>query len=357
MVVLSAEGSVRRPRLQDVAAEAGVSPATVSLVLRGSQGPSSGTRERVLDAAARLGYRPDRAASLLARRRSRLIGVLMDVRSTFHAQLVEDVHEAAEEHGYDLVLSTVTRTRDEGRAVETLLDSRCEALVLLGPEAPASRLSALDRQVPVGAVGRSVPSAGVDVVRGAGEGGVAQAVEHLIGLGHRAISYVDGGHGRMAALRRDGYRYAMLHHHLADHVHVIRGGQTESAGAGAAHTVLRAERRPTAVLTFNDRCAMGLVDTLVRASVGIPGDISVVGYDYSPVARLAHIDLTTVSQNTPELTEHAVTALIERLENNRTDHREVVIAPRLVVRGTTGPPPTDLEPDRNHGQARSPTAK
>ena len=79
---------MRRPRLQDVATEVGVSPATASLVLRGSPGPSSGTRERVLDAAARLGYRPDRAASLLARRRSRLIGVLMDVRSTFHAQLV-----------------------------------------------------------------------------------------------------------------------------------------------------------------------------------------------------------------------------------------------------------------------------
>src|ERR671932_2587107 len=132
VVVLSAEGSLRRPRLQDVAAEAGVSPASASLVLRGAPGPSGATRERVLDAAARLGYRPDRAASLLARRRSRLIGVVMDVGSTFHAQMVEDVHEAADQHGYDLVLSTVTRTRDEARAIETLPVSRCEALIMLG---------------------------------------------------------------------------------------------------------------------------------------------------------------------------------------------------------------------------------
>src|SRR3954469_2539986 len=125
---VSEQEPARRPRLQDVADEAGVSAASASLVLRGAPGPSSATRERVLDAAGRLGYRPARAASLLARRRSRLIGVVMDVRSTFHAQLVEDVHEAAEEHGYDLVLSTVTRIRDERRAVETLLDSRCEAL-------------------------------------------------------------------------------------------------------------------------------------------------------------------------------------------------------------------------------------
>jgi len=65
---------------------------------------------------------------------------------------------------------------------------------------------------------------------------------------------------------------------------------------------------------------------------------SVIGYDDSPVARLAHIDLTTVSQNTPELTEHAVAAVMERLDNGRADHREVVVAPHLVVRGTTGPP-------------------
>src|ERR1700709_345255 len=92
------EGAARRPRprLEDVAAEVGVSPAPVSLVLRGAAGPSAATGERVLAAAARLGYRPDRAASLLARRRSRLIGVMMDVRSSYHGELVEEGHQAAE---------------------------------------------------------------------------------------------------------------------------------------------------------------------------------------------------------------------------------------------------------------------
>jgi DNA-binding LacI/PurR family transcriptional regulator len=323
--------------LDDVAAEVGVSPATVSLVLRGMPGPSAATRERVLAAAARLGYRPDRAASVLASRRSRLIGVVMDVSNPFHGQLVEDVHEAAERHGYDLVLSTVTRSRDETRAVETLLDSRCAALLLLGPEAPAEQLTALGRQLPVVVLGRPVPPVGVDVVRAADDEGVAQAVEYLAGLGHRAITYVDGGTGSIAALRRHGYQDAMRRHHLDDHMQVIRGGNTESSGAAAAHTVLRAEPRPTAVLTFNDRCAMGLVDTLVRAGVGIPDGISVVGYDDSPIARLAHIDLTTVSQNTPQLTEHAVTMLIDRPDNGRAGHREIVVPPHLVVRGTTGP--------------------
>lgn len=341
MILLSIEETdapARRPRLDDVAVAVGVSPATVSLVLRGVPGPSAVTRERVLAAADRLGYRPDRAASVLASRRSRSIGVLMDVSNPFHGQLVEDLHEAADRHGYDLVLSTVTRSRDEQRAEETLLDSRCEALVLLGPEAPDEKLTALGRRLPVVVVGRPVRSSGVDVVRGADDEGVAQAVEYVAGLGHRRIAYVDGGSGSIAALRRRGYGRAMRRLELRDHSLVIPGGRTESSGAGAAHTLLAAEPVPTAVLTFNDRCAMGLIDTLVRAGVDIPGGISVVGYDDSPVARLAHIDLTTVSQNTEELTEHAMRILIERLEDGRTEDREVVVPPRLVIRGTARPP-------------------
>ena len=83
------------------------------------------------------------------------------------------------------------------------------------------------------------------------------------------------------------------------------------------------------MLTFNDRAAMGLLDALIRARVDVPGAVSVVGYDDSPFSRLAHVDLTTVSQNTPELTEHAIAAVIERLDGGRTGHREVVVRPRV----------------------------
>jgi DNA-binding LacI/PurR family transcriptional regulator len=336
---LSAGEPARRPRLGDVAAAAGVSPATVSLVLRGVAGPSAGTRERVLEVASQLGYRPDRAASLLASRRSRLLGVVMEIANPFHAQLVEDVQDAAERHGYDLVLSAVTRSRDERRAVETLLDSRCEALILVGPRAPAEQLAELDRQLPVVAVGRPVPSAAVDVVRAADDEGVAQAVDHLVGLGHRQIVYADGGRGTIATLRRRGYQRAMKAHGLGDRIQVIRGGNTEESGARVADAVLEAESAPTAMLTFNDRAAMGLLDALIRARVDVPAMMSVVGYDDSPFSRFAHVDLTTVSQNTPELTEHALAAVVERLDGGRTGHREVVVRPELKVRGTTGPPP------------------
>src|SRR5262249_52904799 len=156
-------------------ARADVSPGLVSLVIRNQPGPSAQTRDRVLAAARELGYRADRAASLLARRRSRHIGVMMDVHNTFHAELVADVDAAATRLGYDLVLTALTPTRDERRATEILLDSRCEALILLGPDDPAGRLNALGRELPVVVVGRRIPSGAVDVVRTADDKGVAQA--------------------------------------------------------------------------------------------------------------------------------------------------------------------------------------
>jgi len=337
---LNSAESTRRPRLDDVAAAAGVSTATVSLVLRDVAGPSAATRERVVAAAARLGYRPDRAASALASRRSRLVGMVMDIRNPFHAELVEDLYEVADQHGYDILLSTITRSHNETRAIETLLDSHAEAMILLGTQVPTQRIAALGRQIPLVVVGRPLPSgASVDVVRTDDHDGLGQAVRYLTSLGHRQITYIDGGRGVVPALRRRAYQSAMRRHGLADHINVIQGGGTEGAGASAARTVLQDQVRPPAVLTFNDRCAMGLIETLVRARVDIPRELSVVGYDDSPIARLAHIDLTTVSQNVRELTERAVTALIDRLENGRTDPVDIVVPPQLIVRGTTGPPP------------------
>lgn len=331
--------SARRPRLEDVAERVGMSPASVSMVLSNAPGPSAATRERVLEAAAELGYRPDRTASLLARRRTHLVGVLMELGSAFHAELAADLHEAAEGRGYDVVLSAVTRTRDERRAIETLVDFRCEALVLLGPVAPAAQLADLGRQLPVVVIGRRVTANGVDVVRSADADGVGQAVDHLAGLGHRAIAYVDGGRGPIAADRRRGYRTAMRRHRLGGHLQVIGGDHTEAAGTRAAQALLEAGRPlPTAVVAFNDHCALGLLDAFSRAGVGVPADVSVVGYDDSSLSRLAHVNLTTVSQDARRQAEHAVAAAVGRLDHGRTAAGEVVLAPHLVVRGTTGPP-------------------
>src|SRR5918994_646277 len=126
----------RRATLADVAAHAGVSVALVSIVMRDAAGASAATRERVRRAAEELGYRPDSRARLLRRTRSRLIGVVFGVQHPFHGDLVSGLYQAADRIGYELALSAVTAARDEPRAVRSLLQDRCEALILLGPQAP-----------------------------------------------------------------------------------------------------------------------------------------------------------------------------------------------------------------------------
>ncbi|SED22490.1 LacI family DNA-binding transcriptional regulator [Streptomyces melanosporofaciens] len=332
-------GADKRPRLEDVAARVGLSTASVSLVLRGVPGPSERTRQRVLKAAADLGYQADRTASLLASRRTRLLGVMVDIHSPFHAELVEHLHTAAEEVGYDLVLSTQTRTRDEHTAVETLLAFRSEALILLGPTGPADTLAALDRKAPVIAVGRRIADAELDVVRTADDDGVSQTVDHLVGLGHRAIVYVDGGKGGVIATdRRRGYRTAMRRHGLGAHIRILHGDNTEAAGERAARHLLDSGELPTAVVAFNDQCAIGVLAALSRADIAVPGEVSVAGYDDDTLSRLSCFDLTTVSQNAREQARQSVAAAVERLDQGRTEPREVVLPPRLVVRGSTAGP-------------------
>ena len=221
-----------RPRLVDVAARAGVSTATASLVLRGRPGPSVDTADAVRAAATELGYRPDRTASLLARRRTHLLGVLLDVTSPFHAELVRALDTASGERGLDLVLGTTTARTGEHRAAETLLDFRCEALVLLGPQMSDADLTALATHCPTVAVGRA-GTAGVTGVLAADDQGLEAVVDHLASLGHQRIAFVDGPRGSIARARREGYREAMARHGLRAGADVRRGGITEADGAAA----------------------------------------------------------------------------------------------------------------------------
>jgi len=127
--------------------------------------------------------------------------------------------------------------------------------------------------------------------------------------------------------------------------HWIAGSETTGASTRfgsvydpASRHILNEEQLPTAVFAANDRCAHGVLDTLTRARIDVPGDISVVGYDDSEIARLSFIDLTTIRQDAALMAEQAVQAIIERLDHGRIEARDIVLDPTLVVRGTTGPP-------------------
>jgi DNA-binding LacI/PurR family transcriptional regulator len=325
-----------RVTMRDVAARVGVSQALVSLVFRNAPGASAETRERVFRAATELGYRPDGAARLLRRTRSRHIGVLFTMQQPYDVDLVDAMYPAAERLGYHLVLGAMLPRRDERRAVEDLLDNRSEGLILVGPERDAPSLAGLIANLPVVEIGRRLRGDQVDVVRFADDRGARLAVDHLVELGHHRIVHVDGGSLPGAAQRRRGYRAAMRRHGLQDQIRVIPGDYTEESGAEAARALLAERRLPTAMFAGNDRCAHGILDTFIRAGVDIPGDVSVVGYDDSRTARLSFIDLTTIRQNPTQMADSAVQAMVERLDNGRTTPRDIVLEPQLVTRTSTG---------------------
>lgn len=331
------DGRTRLPTMKDVAVAAGVSKALVSLVFREAPGASAATRTHVLAVADRIGYRPNRTASTLARRRSRHLGVTLRLRNAFHAELVEDVQEAAGSRRYELMLSTITRGHDELHAIETLLEYRCEAILLVGPESSTEALAELAAKVPVVVLGRNVDLPGVDVVRSGEADGMAAVVDHLVALGHRSIAHIDGGSGDIAADRRDGYERAMHRHGLGAYIRAVAGGPGEEEGQRAMTELLRAGPPPSAVAAFNDHCAIGALDTLARNGIGVPQRVSMVGYDDNPVSRLVNISLTTVNQQAAAQADWAVRAAIERLDEDRTHDRHTVLPPRLVVRGSTGP--------------------
>lgn len=346
---MRSEGRPRTVTMADVAARAGVSRALVSIVFRGVPGASAATRDRVMRAAEELDYRPDQRARLLGSNRSRTVGVVFGLRHEFHAEVVDGLYRAVETCGYDLALGATSPSRSERRAVQSLLDYRCEALVLVGPALTRVAVEELGGRLPVVVVARSLQFSAVDVVRTDDAAGARLAVEHLAGLGHEAIAHVDGNRAPGTAERRRGYRQAMRDLGLTSHTRLVTGGLTEEHGEQAAD-VLLGEEMPTAVAAFNDHCAAGLLAAVRARGVRVPETLSVVGYDNSHVAGLSTVALTTVAQDADALAAAAVDRAVTRLEDPSHRPSELVIAPRLVVRRTTASPAGQPSPTKGSAQ-------
>jgi DNA-binding LacI/PurR family transcriptional regulator len=327
----------RSVTMADVAERAGVSRALVSIVFRNAPGASAATRQRVMTAAEELSYRPDARARLLGSSRSRTVGVVFGLHREFHAEMVERLYQCASGTGYELALGAVAPSRPEHTAVRALLDYRCEALVLVGPTLPISEIEELSTRVPVVVVARSLRTAEVDVVRSDDVRGARLAVEHLVGLGHRRIVHLDGGRGPGAAQRRQGYRQAMRRDGLAEEVRVVGGGIGAEDGERAAALLWSTAPSPTAVFAFNDHCAAGAIATARSRGLEVPGDLSVVGYDDSQVARLSTIALTTVAQDSDTIARVAMERATGWASGTLEERDELVVPPHLVVRRTTAP--------------------
>jgi DNA-binding LacI/PurR family transcriptional regulator len=329
--------------MADIAAHLGISRQLVSIVLRDMPGASAETRERVLQAAAELGYSPHIGARTLRQTRSRHIGVAFAPAHASEPDIVEAIYPAAAERGYHVVLSAETSTRSTQQAVEELLGYRCAAIIVIGSELTASQTRALAKRVkvPLVIVGFGDRNTSFDVVRSAGDDGIALAVEHLIGLGHRSIAYVHCDAMPAEQLRMAGYLRAMAAASLAEDVVTVPGADyTEEAGSAAGLALLQRRSLPTAVVAGNDQEAVGVLQVLTRAGHSIPADVSLTGFDDSRFARLSSVDLTTARQDPRQMGLAAVTAAVRRIERPTLRPKLSVVEPSLQVRSSTGRPRT-----------------
>lgn len=328
-----------KPTMEDVAREAGVSRALVSLVMRGSDKVSEQSRRAVLESADRLGYRPNLAARHLASKHTHTFGLLVhDLGNPYFHGLTDGLKAAADRHGYRLMISSAFLD-DEGEieALDMFEAFNVDGVILTGSRLAEERIEAVGRAMPLVAISRPLDSDVIDTVNNDDRLGATLVVDHLVELGHRHICHLDGGDFAGAVLRREGYEATMRRHGLEPHV--IPSLHTEADGARAAIIALTGERPVTAIFGSNDLNALGALDSIDDAGLRVPDDISLVGYDNTFVSALRHIGLTTVDQRQDELATLAVEALLERVHGGRTEATHAVIPPELIVRGTTAPPP------------------
>jgi LacI family transcriptional regulator len=344
------DGQVRpgwRPTLADVAAAAGVTGSVVSRVLNDDPTLSARpeTRERVLQAARKLGYSPNALARGLRQARTMTMGVVLpNLAYAVNAEIIRGAERRALAEGFVVLIADAAEFGPTGAAYQKLvLERRVDGLIVASAirgESGADYAQSLS--LPVVYVNRRGQAGGVSVSVD-DEQGVALAVDHLVEVGHVHLAQIGGpGDVDTARRRRRGFEARLREHGL-----VRRGGwileaeMTEAGGFEAMQKLLGARRRPTAIVASSFAIAVGAMSAIVRAGLAIPGDMSVVGFHDAPIAEFLIPPLTTVRMPLAEMAEKAVIMLERLIAGERAD--DIVVStpkPQLIKRASTAPPPS-----------------
>ena len=330
----------KRVTLKDVAAEAGVSVAAVSKVVRSAYGVSDGMRARVQLAIDKLGYRPDIGARAM-RGRSYTVGVVgPHLSSFFVTEVIEAIVNQFKSTPYDVTIMVAGADGERQiQAVDSLLDRKVDGLILIAPWMSFDFLKRTGRTLPMVAVARHGKSQYFDTVVDDDDEGARIVVEHLVNLGHTRITHIgqsvgpNRAHPLSHVVRQQGYESAMAEHGLEPDVIVT--AYSDQGGYDATKKVLARTSPPTAIFAGADVAALGALRAIEEAGMRVPEDISLVGYDNISITGTKRISLTTVDQSSHLTGEAAARLLIERMDEGRTRAARHVLAPSLIVRGTT----------------------
>jgi LacI family transcriptional regulator, galactose operon repressor len=319
----------------DVAAAAGVSVATVSKVINDRYGVAEKTSARVRAVIDELGYTSSLVAQSLRSRRSNVIGILVSDIEPFNAELLKGAARAIRGTGYDLVVFSDCGQREDQAGWERRSLARVSSLtdgaILVTPSSDQVFSSA-----PIVAVDHNVRASALPTVDSDNLSGAVTATEHLIGLGHRRIAFLAGRPDlESARLRERGYKRALEAAGIAFDAGLVRvGGYLPETARDGARELLLLEPRPTAIFAANDASAIETIAVARSLGLGVPGDLSVVGFDTVPESALCEPPLTTIEQAIQLMGEEAVRMLIGLIDDPSSQPAEVVLPTRLVERGS-----------------------
>lgn len=328
--------------IKDVAEAAGVSVTTVSNVLNGRTEAMAGdTLLRIQETIRFLNYRPNSVARSLVTRRTATIGlILAEIETPLFLRALTFIEPVARQTGYNLLLCNACNLEDEQQAVNVLLEKQVDGIICLltsvyrGDDDYLTRLPA--SAPPIVLVNQAVGQGWFDQINWDNVGGVSQAVEYLVQLGHRRIAHLFGPENRRSAVERlAGYRLGLERAGLAYCPDYVRPGDyTGSPELWQRSTLelLALSPRPTAIITVNDIVAATVLRTLHQAGVKIPEEIAVIGVDDQPFCTYLHPTLTTVQLPMLEAGKLAIEMLLARISGQRLTTESVVLPCRLVAR-------------------------
>lgn len=333
---------VSRPTSRDVAELAGVSVATVSYVVNGrdERRVSAETRQRVLEAARRLGYAPNTSARGLRQRRTeRVCLVISSIGVPVHDQLSRDVHAAADAAGYGVITMVVDSGSRARKTIDLLRQRIADGAVLaVGAEyLDAAELRTLAPGLPLVVVENSVAPQGFDVVRTPEREACGKAFDLLFGSGRRRVGYI-GHRGEVAAgtsLRLDAYLDALERYGISrDDRLIVPGADARVTGYQAATELLDLPEPPDAIFAASDRAAISALWAVRDSGRTVPGDVAVIGVGNIEEGLITRPPLTTVGQPRLDYSEVA-RLLFDRIHAKQPPrHRELVLPWELIVRGS-----------------------
>ncbi len=335
------------PTMHDVARKAGVSQSTVSRVLNPdntSASISQETVDRVLQAAAELGYRIDPLARAMKGKSTGVIGIIVRRFDSFLPHVISALSDNLRQAGYTTIEGEAGNNPDETLRLHTLFETQfCDGLVLAadpkGLNEEQARKIFSNKHVVMTAWG--VPMPGIPLVNTDNRAGARQAMTHLFSLGHERIALLDVGWSGDHWLRRQVYEEMMTAAGLPYGDYLIVSDEGMQAGFNATQKLLSLKHPPTAIFASEDLLAFGALKAAHMHGLAVPEQLSIVGFDDLPFAEFSEPALTTVRQPVQEIAEIISRLLVDLISEKTTvnpSNEIILVEPELIIRETTAPP-------------------